>query len=139
MKRFNKRGFTMIELIFVIVILGILSAVAVPKFLATQNAAKAQKIVSFVGTLNRTTLPSMYVSALQDDGSIKNMTLSDYIELPSEVTSLDISSCGSGSFAKIGSTSIGADIYCRDGNNSNMPKIAFTNDGNTSLGSSYFK
>ncbi len=40
----KKSAFTMIELIFVIVILGILAAVAIPKFTATRDAAVASKI-----------------------------------------------------------------------------------------------
>ena len=63
----KRAGFTMIELIFVIVILGILSAVALPKFLGVAEQAKAGKCKAYVGTLNRTVLPALWA----------NMTLYD--------------------------------------------------------------
>jgi general secretion pathway protein G len=47
----NRKAFTMIELIFVIVVIGILSAIAVPKFAATRDDAVIARARDTVASL----------------------------------------------------------------------------------------
>jgi MSHA pilin protein MshA len=47
----NQRGFTLIELVVVIVILGILAAFAVPKFMGLEDQARAASVQSMAGSL----------------------------------------------------------------------------------------
>jgi len=48
----NNKGFTLVEVIAVLVILGILAAVAIPKFFDMQETAREKAIAAAVGELN---------------------------------------------------------------------------------------
>ena len=63
MKSLNaKNGFTMIELIFVIVILGLLAAIAIPKLTATRDEALIVRELSDLKTAKTDTMAHMLIT-----------------------------------------------------------------------------
>jgi len=135
----KRAGFTMIELIFVIVILGILAAVAVPKMGAVSQQAKIQNMESFVATLNRTVAPTMWASSIADgNGSIQNLNITDFVDLPNGVTVVNLNKCDenwsdltSSDQALNVSTAalpVAEKIFCKDGNSIEQPVFSFSSD-----------
>ena len=89
----KRNGFTMIELIFVIVILGILSAVAVPKMMNTSSQAKASNCKSFFATMNQSVGPSLWSNMAIDgeavDVAFTATTIGKEISIPDNCGTLD--------------------------------------------------
>jgi general secretion pathway protein G len=69
MMRLQKNAFTMIELIFVIVILGILAAVAIPKFAQSKTQADVAKGRSDVATIRTAIMNERQKRLLSGDTS----------------------------------------------------------------------
>jgi general secretion pathway protein G len=80
----KKSGFTMIELIFVIVILGILAAVAIPKLAATRDDAKIAKSLTEISTAVQDL--GAYYTAQGSFGTMSEMTNVKFTNADSNLT-----------------------------------------------------
>ncbi len=115
----NRKAFTMIELIFVIVIIGILAAVAMPKLAATRDDAEVSSIITNTRTGLRD-MASFYAS--QDAiGWENNASVSTITDVPFAhtvaCTPLDPSDANS--------TKISPNVFTLCDNNDN-PCVTFT-------------
>ena len=142
MKTFkNRSAFTMIELIFVIVIMGILAAVALPKFAGIQGQSEIAIIKGFTGTLSRTVGPMLWSTSISNElnGSITGDSNNDefngeklphYVEnfpklLDASTVNFDNCIAGSGVanpfIQKTGAGTL--NVFCSDGNLSDSPRF----------------
>jgi len=139
----KKAGFTMIELIFVIVILGILAAVAVPRMTQTQDLARETNVESFVGSLNRSAAADMWAQAIADgNGSVSvGYDITNFMDIPDGYTAnANLGNCATTGTVITVTTAVLANqetILCRDGNLTSPPKFGFAvqadGDMNTSV------
>ncbi len=80
MKETGRSAFTMIELIFVIVIIGILAAIAIPKIYATRDDAKVATTMMKIGNIvNEITTYATSKATTQNDLSKMSNTLSNMV------------------------------------------------------------
>ena len=68
----NKKAFTMIELVYVIVILGILSAIALPKFAATRTDAQISKARADIASIRSSIVSERQARLVQGDSNFIN-------------------------------------------------------------------
>ncbi len=132
----RRSAFSLIELIFVIILLGILSAFSVVKLGEMATTAQVTRLQSFVGTLNRSVSGAIWFDSMQNSRD-RSVAYADYdAQLDNYITILPESTFGP-SFINCNSTGDGVflsysyeknyEIHCKDGNETSAPSFQLYN------------
>ena len=92
-----KKGFTMIELIFVIVILGILASVAIPRLAGTREDAEISSAIA-----NLRTLLSDAASYYVVKGDLKGAKWKEFTNVPLENADATVANTGGTAYLQVG-------------------------------------
>ena len=65
----NRQGFTLVELVVVILLIGILAAVALPRYLAVDDQARTASVETTIGVLQTSLQQARSIWMLQADGA----------------------------------------------------------------------
>ncbi len=95
-KRMNQKGFTLVELMVVIAILGVLAAIAIPKFSAATASANTAKIQADLRTIESAIVMAQ-AAGVQGTGTDKAYQLSDLDSFFQETPKPPTGSCYLGS------------------------------------------
>ncbi len=112
----REEGFTLIELMVVILIIGILMAIAIPSFIAVRNRGYA----STAKSIRSTGVKTIELYATDNNGDYSACTAADLIALEKSIPFLD-GAPPAGNYAAAGISGLAADAYTitvngRDGN-----------------------
>jgi prepilin-type N-terminal cleavage/methylation domain-containing protein len=132
----KRAAFNLIELIFVIIILGILSSVVIVKMGDMANYAKETQLKSFVGTLNRSVGPTIWLQSIKDghNGSVAfadyDTNIDEYIDvIPNYTLTPALVNCNESADGIFVSYTFGKnyEVHCRDGNKTSSPDFRLYN------------
>jgi prepilin-type N-terminal cleavage/methylation domain-containing protein len=136
----KRSAFNIIELIFVIIILGILSSVVIVKMGSMTKHAKETQLKSFVGTLNRSVGPAIWFKSTGDGrgGSVAfadyDADLDKYIEMiPNYTLAPALINCNAEGDGIFVSYTFGKlyEVHCRDGNATTSPDFRLYNQSDS--------